>query len=145
MKRPILFIIVTFIISCCQTTKYTSPDSYAGKEIILSEGGGVSGQTTQYIILENGQVFQKTIYPAGLKELNKLKKSTVEEIFDRVGNIKIEEIKFQHPGNMTYSLSLKSGQELYEISWGDPGSPVPPSVLECYQYIRQQIKQNNKP
>ena len=54
MKKAILFIIVIFVFS--YTTKYTSPESFNGKEIIISEGGGVTGQTTQYIILENGQV-----------------------------------------------------------------------------------------
>lgn len=145
MKKTILFIIVIFVFSCCQTTQYASPESFTGKEIIIAEGGGVSGQTTQHIVLENGQVFIRTTYPASLKELIKLKKKTVKEIFDRVGKLKIEETNFQHPGNMTYSLSLKSGQDLKEIKWGDPGFPVPPSILECYQFIREQINLNNKP
>lgn len=144
MKKPILFTIVVFILSCCKTAQVTSPESFNGKEIIIAEGGGVSGQTTQYIILENGQVFVRTIYPASLKELKSLKKETVEGIFDRVEKLKIAETKFQHPGNMAYSLSVKSGQDLQEIKWGDPGFPVPPSILECYQFIRQQINLNNK-
>lgn len=145
MKKPILFTIAIFILSCCKTAQFASPESYNGIEIIISEGGGVTGQTTQYIILENGQVFVRTIYPASLKELNKLKKNTVEGIFDRVGKLRIEEMNFQHPGNMTHSLSLKSGNDLQEIKWGDPGFPVPPSILECYQFIREQINLNTKP
>src|SRR5512138_2970732 len=145
MKKPILFAIAIIILSCCKTAQYTSPESFNGKQIIIAEGGGVSGQTTQHIILENGQVFVRTIYPASLKELNKLKKKTVEGIFDRVGTLKIEEIKFQHQGNMTYSLSLKSGQTLQDIKWGDPDFPVPQAILECYQFIREQINLNNKP
>jgi hypothetical protein len=145
MKKTILFIIVIFVFSCCQTTQYASPESFKGKEIIISEGGGVSGQTTQHIVLDNGQVFVRTIYPASLKELNKLKKKTVEGIFDRVGKLKINETDFQHPGNMTYSLSFKSGKDLQEIKWGDPAFPVPASILECYQFIREQINLNNKP
>jgi hypothetical protein len=141
MKKPVLFIVI-FIFSCCQTTHYASPETFTGNEIIISEGGGVSGQTTQHIILENGQVFVRTTYPASLKELNKLKKKTVEQIFDRVGKLKIEGTNFHHPGNMTYSLSLKSGNDLQEIKWGDPGFPVPPSILDCYQFIREQINLN---
>jgi len=145
MKKTILFIIVIFVFSCCQTIQYASPESFNGKEIIIAEGGGFSGQTTQHIILENGQVFVRTTYPASLKELNKLKKKTVEAIFDRFGKLKIEETNFQHPGNITYSLSIKSGQDLQEIKWGDPAFPVPASILECYQFIREQINLNNKP
>jgi hypothetical protein len=139
MKKPILFLYLAFILSSCQTTQYASPDLFNGKEIIISEDGGFSGQTTQHIILENGQVFVRTIYPASLNELTRLKKKTVKEMFNRIGMLDIEQVSFLHPGNMTYSLSLKSGQDLYEIKWGDPGFPVPSSILECYQFIREQI------
>lgn len=145
MKKPILISLVIFIFSCCQTTRYSTPESFDGKEIIIGEGGGISGQTTQYIILENGQVFVRTIFPASLKELDKLRKKNVELIFERVENLKNQEAVFLRPGNMTYSLSLKSGQELFEYKWGDPGFTVPVSFPECYQFIREQINLNNKP
>jgi hypothetical protein len=145
MKKPILYLYLAFILSSCQTTQYASPDLFNGKEIIISEGGGFSGQTTQHVILENGQVFVRTTYPASLNELTRLKKKIVEEIFNRIEMLNVEQVSFLHPGNMTYSLSLKTGQEIHDIKWGDPGFPVSPQILECYQFIHDQINSNNKP
>jgi len=139
MKKAFLPNIFIIILFSCQTTQYSSPESFQGKQIIISENGGFSGQTTQHIILENGQVFARTIFPASLKEMDKLKKKTVQEIFKKVDLLNISGINFQHPGNMTHSLAFSNGQELYEVKWGDPGFQVPDSIQECYQFIRNQL------
>lgn len=140
MKKACILFAIAIICFSCRTPHYTSPESFQGKQILITEGGGFSGQTTQHIILENGQVFVRTIYPASIKETDKLDRKTVRQIFDKVDSLKLSELDFQHPGNMTYSLASMEGKTFYEIKWGDPVYPLPGPALECYQFILEQIK-----
>jgi len=146
MKKIIFLFLSMFMISqfhySCKTSYYSSPDEFDGKQVTLSEGGGFSGQTTQTIILENGQVFVRTIFPESLKESKRLAKKTTSEIFKRLESLKTGQVSFINPGNMSYSLMLKSKDEKYELIWGDPGFSVPQEVHSCYQYIKSQIKAN---
>jgi len=132
---------MVFIITLlsCQTSHVTSPELFPGQQIIISEGGGFSGQTTQYILLDNGQVFIKTVFPESLKEMDHLDKKPLREIFNKLDLINIKDIHFIHPGNMTYSLATRKGEDYYEIRWGDPAYKVPADVLDYYQFIRTQI------
>jgi hypothetical protein len=133
---PFAFIIILF---SCQTTHYSSPEAFLGKQIIISEGGGFTGQTNQHIVLENGQVFARKSFPESIVEIDRLDKKTVKDIFQKLERLNIAEIDFQHPGNMTYTLASRSGQDFYEVKWGDPDIKAPEAVLELYQYIRKQI------
>jgi hypothetical protein len=149
MKKKLyigLTCIIGFLsIHSCQLTHYSSPEACTGKQIILSEGGGFSGQTTQTIILENGQVFIKTVFPQSIKESDQLSGKTTAGIFDKLESLNLEEINFSHPGNMAYALACKKGENFYEAKWGDPGFQAPEEVLSCYQFILDQIKSNQKP
>jgi hypothetical protein len=141
MKKACILFTIAIIFFSCRTPHFTSPETFRGKKVIISEGGGFSGQTTQHIILENGQVFVRTVYPASLEETEKLDRKTVRELFERVDALKLNELDFQHPGNMTYSMaSSLEGKQYFEIRWGDPDYPAPDLVIECYQYILDQIK-----
>jgi hypothetical protein len=132
-----MILIITFL--SCQTSHVVSPDSFPGQQIIVSEGGGFSGQTTQYILLDNGQVFVKTVYPESIKEMDHLDKKSLREIFNRLDLLNIKNIQFIHPGNMTYTLASRTGDDYYEIKWGDPAFKVPAEVLGYYQFIRTHI------
>ena len=133
---PMVFIMTLL---SCQTSQVTSPESFPGQQIIISEGGGFSGQTTQYILLDNGQVFIKTVFPESIKEIDHLDKKSSREIFNRLDLLNIKDIKFLHPGNMTYLLATRVGEDYYEIKWGDPAYQVPAEVLDYYQFIRAQV------
>ena len=139
-----LFGIFLFILQIsCKTTYYSSPDEFDGKQIILTESGGFSGQTTKTFILENGQVFIKTNFPESLEESKRLSEKTTEIVFQRMETLQISQVSFMHPGNLTYSLMLKSKDQKYEIKWGDPGFTVPEEVSECYRFFHDQINLNN--
>lgn len=139
LATPILLLI--FVISC-NTTKYSSPESCACKQVILSESGGFSGQSTQSIILENGQVFEKTLLPETVKELKQLSKKAAKEIFEKAENLKLGTTDFIHPGNMTYMVALRNGTDYHEVKWGDPAYQAPSNVREFYQFVRKQLSSN---
>jgi hypothetical protein len=139
MKYSLLLLTLSVLVYSCHTTKYTSPDSFPGKQVIVSEGGGFTGQVKEYILLENGQVFIKTVMPSSLTESEQIKTKSAGEVFERVAALNISAINFLHPGNMTYYLALKEGEKMQEIKWGDPSFPVADSVKNCYDFIREQI------
>jgi hypothetical protein len=139
MKYSITPIILLFIFISCQTTHFSSPEDCNGKQLIISEGGGVTGKITQTIILENGQVFIRTVNPQTMKESAEISRKTARDIFERLDALNLEELKFTHPGNMTYSIISKDGNETIEVKWGDPAFEVPAEIRQFYQYTRQQI------
>ena len=70
MKKAFLPNIFIIILFSCQTTQYSSPESFQGKQIIISENGGFSGQTTRI------SSWKTVRYLPGLYFLQVLKKWT---------------------------------------------------------------------
>ncbi len=142
MYKSIAFFLSVIILSSCKTTQYSNPDDFTGRIISVGEGGGITGKTNRYSILENGQVFLITTNPSGVSELKKLKKSDTEAIFSRFERLGFADTEFSHPGNMTYFVDFRDGSKGHEVKWGDGNFPPPQNILEFYRFVKSQLPLN---
>ncbi len=139
MYKPFMFFLSLIFLVSCKTTHYANPEDYTGRMISVGEGGGFTGQTHRYTILENGQVFVKTTLPESAAELDKLSKKTADEIFKRFDALRFSEIDFNHPGNMTYFIAYGKDKDRHEVKWGDGNFAPPQEILEFYRYVKSEL------
>ncbi len=134
MKNLTAGLCVLMIVFSCKSTHYT-PKNYTDIQLIAGTSGGVSGMIREYSLLDNGQLFQTKGITDEWKELPRLKKSLTRDIFTRATDLDLETIKFNHPGNMTYYLTLKRPSRSNTIKWGEPGAPTPEDIKAFYDFL----------
>ncbi len=136
-KLSVLFVI--FLCFACKTEKFT-PESFTGRQLTFGSGGGFTGQTKEYILLENGQLFLFNSMNKETKELKLLKKNVVKGIFKQVDDMKLEAIDYSKPDNMTNFINLKTGKSEHRIEWGSTDAKAPENIKKLYKTLIESTK-----
>jgi hypothetical protein len=134
MMRILSVLCLLSLLFSCKSTHYT-PKTYKAAQLTIGSSGGVSGTIREYILLDNGQLFMSKGINGELKELRKIGKGETARIFKKADELGIGTLKFNHPGNMTYSLTLKKSSGTNAVSWGESGIPAPTGIKEFYDYL----------
>ncbi|MEM1217423.1 MAG: hypothetical protein AAGH79_00850 [Bacteroidota bacterium] len=134
-------LIVGCIFSC-------TPPQYSYGElpevrIHFGAGGGVAGLKSEFILLENGQVFRSVAQPTGkVLEQEELKPNTKREAkdyFKRLDSMRIVKYDFFHPDNYYYFLRMVDDQIDHKLEWGDLDHPVRVDVQSFYQDLQKMV------
>jgi len=134
MKQLLTILCIFPLLIACKPTRYT-PKNYKGDQIIVGSSGGVTGMLKEYILLDNGHLFLSKGITGEWKEVKKLKKSKTKEIFNKATALGIGTLKFKHPGNMTYYITLKTPSRTNEIKWGESGISPPEGISSFYDFL----------
>lgn len=132
-------IIITLLLTACQAQKFTTAN-LPDKQLIFGSGGGFTGKVTQYILLENGQVFTSDGPDSENKELKIIDKKTALKLFDEAEKLHLEDRDFNHPGNMYYFLEFKRDATPEKVTWGIPSESTPQDLLDFYQRLQTAIQ-----
>jgi hypothetical protein len=134
MKLIFTTLFILPLLFSCKSTQYT-PKNYNGAQLVIGSSGGVTGMMKEYVLLDNGQLFLSKGLNGEWKEFSKLKKTKTREIFSSAAELGLGTLKFKHPGNVTYYLTLKQPPRSNEIKWGEPGVPPPDGIIAFYSYL----------
>jgi hypothetical protein len=140
MNKSILLIILAISLFSCKTTRVDNPDGYRGKQIVIGSGGGATGQTTTWMILDNGQVF-KQLAPEGIPDrVRTLGKQKAAGLFELVEGLNPETEPFNHPGNLTHFIGINKAGKTSLIKWGEPNVAVPEKYTNTYNRVMSVIQ-----
>lgn len=134
MKRLLTLFALLPALIACKPAQYT-PKTYTGQQIVAGSSGGVTGMMKEYAVFDNGQRFVSNGLKGEWKALPRLKKSKAREVFSRAEEIDLINVKFSHPGNMTYYLVMKQPPRSREIKWGESGISPPEEVTGFYEFL----------
>ena len=110
-------------VSC--KTQHKTPYDYKGQQIIFGQGGGFTGQVTEYTLLENGQLFAGTNQEGFVDELKSLDKNLVKQIFGTCKDLGFDTLALDNPGNQYYYFITKEGDKTNKIQWGAGEKDLP--------------------
>ncbi len=127
-------VLLALFLHSCKSTHYT-PKTFKGAQLVAGSSGGVTGMMKEYTLLANGQLFLSKGIAGEWREKKVLKKSTTRSIFKKAESLALGELRFKHPGNMTYYLIFKQPPRSNEIKWGEAGTTPPEGVSEFYDYL----------
>jgi len=141
MKNNFIKVMIFFLaVAGCKTAKYM-PDTFEKTQIHFGSGGGFSGITTTFMMLENGQIFKQTSLQDKAEELPSQKKKDLKTYFSAVQGLPQDSIPFIYPGNMSKFLYvIKDKDTLNRYVWGDYKYPVADTLAHFYVKLLDLVK-----
>lgn len=112
MRIGLLFVFMMAMLSC----KTYSLPSEAQKRLELSEGGGFTGAVTTWVLLPNGQLFQKNTFDTAWQSLPSIKPAAAKRHIKEVENLLLKENILQ-PDNMYRSFHLITKDTTVYSQW----------------------------
>ncbi len=132
----IKLLLLNAIIVGCSITK----NSTDVEQLTFGNGGGFTGNVTEYILNPKGEIFKHEKLPKSETKIKKISKEKTFELFSKAKAVQLDTCKFIYPGNMYYFIKIKSnGKENY-ISWGDGKHKVNPEIESFYNEFINLLK-----
>lgn len=141
--RYVTLLLLPFLLAlgaCSAGKKVSTPNDWKGSYLQWGSGGGFTGVSTTYTLLENGQIFSQTGVTDGpLKELTALDKKTTKALFAKAAALNWPEADVSDPGNMSTTLVYHGKSKSIRLVWG--GGKYTPSeeVKAFYQQLQSQV------
>lgn len=137
----ILFITISFITSC-KTVKYT-PLTFEEEMISFGNFGGFTGEMDAYHLLSNGQLFKQEGRKKIYNEVDFLHKKEVKSIFEQYKSLKINDLKLNQPGNLSYFIEMKGANVNHKIIWSDESLQLNDEIVAFYKRLYDLTKTNS--
>lgn len=135
MKNAILFSsIACLFFWSCKPKDYLI-DDLPNRQITFGEGGGFTGKYTTWMLLDSGQIFQKSGIGTKFSEIGKLKYSQAKKFYKRADAISLDVMKESRPDNYNYELVLQRDSVDYKASWSKEAN-VDNSILDLYKELK---------
>jgi hypothetical protein len=123
-----------------KTASANTPATYTGRQIMVGSGGGFTGFSTTYYLLDNGQLFGRRSRDTTFTPLGKQTAANTKRVFRAAETTcKIKTTKFNSPGNMYKFVRWRKGKQEYNVVWGEPGKAVPASYPKFYNSFMAMI------
>jgi hypothetical protein len=126
------------LVSFCAITLTFQPAG-AQDYITLTNGGGVTGNTTIFRISTSGEVAKGTgsIEPA-FSEFAQLRKGKTRKYFRKTRAL-MKAQAFNHPGNIYTAIALTEAGKEGKLVWGDGAHATPVEAEALYQKILESL------
>ena len=129
---------VLLLLNSCHLQRYT-PATFPGKQLTFGSGGGFTGQVTEYTLLENGQLFLNNTLTKEIKQVQRLGWKKRKWAFAEAEKLNLDQLSFNHPGNLYYFIQVKQGETSHRVTWGDPTAATPPQLEEFYRQLLSKV------
>lgn len=123
----------------CKSQQYTF-EELPENQLVFGSGGGITGASDTYILLENGQLFHTNSLIKDSVELESLTKEEAKMCFKKLDSLSLSEMEFDHPGNRYYFLEEVKGDTAHKIVWGSNGNKISEDCVNFYNELKNHIK-----
>lgn len=133
-----LSLLLLLIAPLCSGQTNRLPAAYTGRQLRVGSGGGFSGATTTYYLLDNGRLFRQTSADTVALSLGQLTTRTTTRLFNQVEKrCRIRQTHFNHPGNLYQFVGWQRGQARCTVTWAS--DVTPPAGYEAFyqQFLRR--------
>lgn len=125
--------VALFLFNACSTQKYQI-DQLPPTQLRMGNGGGFSGLSKEFRVLENGQIFlfELASWRKDTFELEPLPRAKARELFREMEALRLPRYDFNFPGDMAYFLRTSDEIIDHAVQWGDPRRKVRADVEAFY-------------
>ena len=134
--RVFPYSILLLVFFSCKTYQI---DSLPNEQIVFGNGGGITGATTSYILLKNGQVFKINSLKRDTTKLAKIKPSAAKPYFEQMIHLDWEKMAINQPGNTYQFIAYTTSENSYRATWGASNYEPPVALKSIYTSLRQEI------
>ncbi|MCK8492384.1 FAD-binding oxidoreductase [Spirosoma sp. RP8] len=123
-----------------KTHQVVTPATYKGKQIVVGSGGGFTGFSTTYYLLDNGQIYGKRNRDTTFTLIGKQTVANTKRAFTVIETkCQIKTTQFNNPGNTYQFVQWRQGGQRYKVAWGEPGKTVPPDYPRFFDSFMAMI------
>jgi hypothetical protein len=117
-----------------------TPATYTGRQIAVGSGGGVTGYSTAYYLLDNGKLFGKRSRDTIFTFIGQQTAANTKRVFS-VAEVKckIKTTKFDNPGNLYKFVRWRKAKQEFIVTWGAVGKTVPANYPKFYDSFMAMI------
>lgn len=128
-----------------QSASAGTPTTYTGRQIAVGSGGGVTGFSTSYYLLDNGKLFGKRSRDTTFAFIGQQTAANTKRVFSAAEeSCKIKTTKFDYPGNTYKFVRWKKGKQAFAVTWGAMGKTVPVNYPKFYDSFMAMIPAASK-
>lgn len=128
-----------------KTTGAITPATYTGRQIMVGNGGGVTGLSTTYYLLDNGQLFGRRSRDTAFTPLGRQTAVNTKRTFTVAEDkCRILTTQFDNPGNRYKFVGWRKGKRTHKITWGEPGTTPPASYPKFYDSFMATIPKSTR-
>lgn len=131
-----LFSLILFLLPNCKRTLYTPQDA-SENHIRFGSGGGFTGATTTFTLMDNGQLFRHESLTDSISNLPGLKRKVYKALFKDLSQIDTSLLGAQQPGNRYYFLEWVQAEQLTRTTWGAADYQPPQEVKSIYEKLME--------
>jgi hypothetical protein len=138
LKKIVLsFFIISALTLSFGCRKKTIPmDKMPDSQLIFGNGGGFTGEITEYHLLSDGRIVYKSLNDTIYNVLSRIGKSKATACFEDSKKMKLNTMKFSEPGNRYFFIAVKeAGKPENRIVWGDAEQPVLDEIKNFYKTL----------
>ncbi|MEM8523562.1 MAG: hypothetical protein AAGG68_02905 [Bacteroidota bacterium] len=139
MKQLIFKNLVLLTLLSIYSCKTYQPNNLPSKQIIFGNGGGITGATTSYILLQNGQVFKSNSLQNDTTALLKIKPKIAKQYFEQLNDLDWQKVGSSQPGNTYQFVTYKTVDSTQRIAWGAAGYEVPTNLKNIYDALKKEL------
>ncbi|GAB2528736.1 FAD-binding oxidoreductase [Spirosoma aerophilum] len=123
-----------------QSATAGTPASYTGRQIAVGGGGGVTGYSIAYYLLENGKLFGKRSRDTTFTFIGQQTAANTKRVFSAAEEkCRIKTTKFDNPGNIFKFVRWRKAKQEYIVTWGAAGKTVPANYPKFYDSFMAMI------
>ncbi|GAB3335054.1 hypothetical protein GCM10027299_43750 [Larkinella ripae] len=116
------------------------PFSYKNRQLIVGEGGGFTGESRAYYLLENGYLYAKSDTDSLYTRLGRKSAATTRRLFNELETgCRIKTTRFDQPGNRYQFVTWKKNRQEHTVTWGNERQPPPARFTKFYKQFMAQI------
>ena len=106
--------------------------------VSIGSGGGFTGLTTEYHLFKDGNVYKFNSLENQKVWVKKLNKKEMKCVFKKLDALHLEDMDYNHPGNISYFIEKRSGEKVNRITWGGSGT-TPEKPQAFYEFLMSKI------
>lgn len=107
---------------------------------MVGSGGGFTGFSTTYCLLDNGRLFSRSSRDTAYRFLGQQTTANTKRAFAMVETTgRIRKVRFDNPGNTYKFVEWQRGKQHYRVTWGAVGVTVPAAYPPFYNWFMTMI------
>jgi hypothetical protein len=133
--NPYLGLLLGFISFNCTAQKKLNFDKMPKKQLVFGAGGGFGGTVSEFCLLEDGQLYEKTT-KSQYQRLKSIDKKIAKNHFAQLDSLNLRRVIFNQPGDIYYYITVRQDKmDEHQVLWGKSDRPVRADIQRFYDTL----------
>jgi hypothetical protein len=139
MRILLVFSALSLLAACSKTTYTVSalPETY----IEWGSFGGFTGEKQSYLLMPNGQIFERTSSNPEGQELSAVERKQAKQVFKAFDKSDFRTSNLGKSGNLTHFILFYEKEQVYSASWPEGSDELTEEINRLQGLLWNCIKQ----